>query len=294
MENLEEKIMNRIQTDKIEPTSFWYFLMRDFSLWFLVFLSIVFSTLTVSPMIFILQNMETGFLMHITNNYYLEIIKSLPYMWLFLGLGSAYFAKVAWTKTKNAYKFDGSYVWIVSIILTLIFSILLNIYSGNKFAKFLDDNVYEKSFGYYKSLEARKQENWTQEKNGRFIGIVKKVTSSSFSLYNQKTNTTLEIDFKSDAPGNEFIELENKLRVVGYKSEQDKLEGPNDFTACAIFPDNFEPNKRRGRPERPEIKTETSDENCKQILAKGRASFKPGHKSETKKNPPRMNKGNDN
>ena len=66
--NLEDKVLQKIKEDKITPKPFWYFLVKDFSLWGFVFLSVVLATLSIAPIIFIFQNLDIGNVKHISQN----------------------------------------------------------------------------------------------------------------------------------------------------------------------------------------------------------------------------------
>jgi uncharacterized membrane protein YidH (DUF202 family) len=139
--NLEDKILQKIKTEKITPTPFWYFLVKDFSLWALVFLSVVLATLSIAPIIFILQNLELGYAKHISPNTFTFIIFNLPLFWITLCALTTYLATLSWDKTKNGYKFKGSYVLTISFLVSLILGIFLNLWN---FGRLIDNRMRER------------------------------------------------------------------------------------------------------------------------------------------------------
>lgn len=266
MNNLENKILEKIKAEKLVPTSVWYFLARDYSLWLLVFLSIVLAAISISPIIFILQNLELSFVKHLTSNIYLFFLLILPYPWMILCAVTTYFATLAWEKTKQGYKFNGFYVFISAFLASLILGIILNLWS---FGKMMDHESKFLSRGNYKSFVERRDEFWFNPSEGRTVGIVKNISTSSFRIINENNNLESEINFDEAIPGIEYIYVENKLRIIGYNDENGR------FIACSIFPDNLLPlkmNEKREMKDRVMKVFETYPE-CREIFEQGRAAF---------------------
>lgn len=274
---LEDKILNKIKQENIKPRPFWYFLLKDYSLWSLVLLSIILAALSIAPILFIFSNLEYGFVKHISNNLFVFILTTLPYHWLLLLFVTTFLAKLAWRRTKNGYKFEGKYIIIISTILSLIFGIILNqLHLGKK----LDENIKDPVFNSYKSVEGRYEENWFSPSEGRVLGVIVSLSTTSFEIYNKKNNLRQTVTFSDDVPGVEFINTDNKVRVVGFQ------DSDNNFFACAILSDNFLPPRERSEDEKKDfqIKMKENKERLKQIVAlnpeckdaldKGRANFK--------------------
>jgi hypothetical protein len=274
--NLENRILEKIKHENLKPKSIWYFLIKDYSLWLAVLLSVLLASLSIAPIIFIFSNIELEYIKHVSANFYLFLLLILPYPWIILCAITTYLAQKIWSKTKNGYKFQGKYVVIISTITSLILGIILNIFA---FGKVMDDQGEKAGFGFYKSMDGRKQENWFNPHEGRLIGIVQNISSSTssttFVLFNQKNNFSEEISYDETVPGAEFIIENNKLRIIGFENSD------KDFFACAIFPDNFEPGKMRKPPNINELnerrlkmkeRFETNPE-CKDVFENGRANY---------------------
>jgi hypothetical protein len=265
--NIEDKILQKIKEENLKPKSVWYFLARDYSLWSLVLVSILLAAFCFAPLLFIFQNFEFGFIKHLTGNFYTFILWALPYPWIILCGTTTYFAKKAWENTKNGYKFDGRYIVLYSFFISLALGAGLNQYN---LGRMIDEGVQSGGLPFYKSMEARRQENWFDPDNGRFIGVVKNVSTTSFTLNNEKNSFSETIIFDEDVPGIEFIDSSNTIRVIGYREATD-----TSFFACAIFPDDFLPFKER-KGMRNKIRDNFEDHpECKEMFDKGRAYFSP-------------------
>lgn len=272
--SIEDKILQKIKDEKLRPTSLWYFLLKDYSLWGLVFLSIVLAGMSVAPILFTLSNLELGYLKHISDNIFFFFLTIIPYPWIILCIITTYFADIAWKKTKGGYKFKGSFVFSVSVLLSLLLGIVLNIFH---LGKILDEGVEARGYGYYKGVEARKQENWFNPENGRLIGRVKEIQLNEFVIVNTKNNFEEDVLYDETVPGYENVVMDNSIRVIGYKADD------AGFTACAIFPDNFMPPRVQGtstKEKKGMLEARLSDHpECKEMLSKGRALFKPKPKT---------------
>jgi hypothetical protein len=268
--SIEDKILQKIKEEKLRPTSLWYFLLRDYSLWGLVFLSIILASLSVAPILFTLSNIELGYLKHISDNIFFFILSIIPYPWIILCIFTTYFASLAWKRTKGGYKFKGGFVLSVSVLLSLLLGIVLNIFH---LGKILDEGVEARGYGFYKGVESRKQENWFSPQNGRLIGRVKEIQLKEFVIINKKNNFEGSVSYDETVPGFENVVVDNPIRVIGYKADD------VGFTACAIFPDNFSPTITPGtstKEKKEMLEARVSDHpECKEMLSKGRALFKP-------------------
>ena len=249
---LENKIIDKIKDEKLKPTSFWYFFFRDFSLWGAVILSIIFVSLSLAPIIFILNNLETDYIKHIDQsplNFYFHII---PYPFIIFALLFTFLAMVAWQKTKNGYKFEGRKILVVSGILSLIFGILLNDFT---IGKILDDNFHDPVFNSYKSVQERRMENWNHPEIGRFIGNVSEMGDSSFSLVTDKQNFVINFDEEFDMTAN--LVLGETVRVVGVYDNEGYID------ACIIIP--LDKNK--------EVIIDRTNPDCRTVISIGQVSY---------------------
>ena len=155
--NIEDKILNKIKKENLKPTSVWYFLLRDYSLWNLVLLSILFSALSIAPIIFIIDNLELGYVKHISESAMQFILLMLPYPFIILAILCTYLSLKAWQKTKKGYKVQGKYVLIISLILSLMLGIILNLFT---FGQNIDDTFDKHTGGFYRGLGERREANW--------------------------------------------------------------------------------------------------------------------------------------
>jgi hypothetical protein len=279
--NIEDKILAKIKDEKMKPRSIWFFLARDYSLWSLVLISILLASFSFAPLIFITQNFEPWHIKHLTNNPVSFILYTLPYTWIILCCVTTFLAIKAWENTKHGYKFDGKYVFICSVLASLILGIIFNLLD---YGRTMENEFHILSFGKYKTFEERRDENWFSPEDGRLVGFVSGISTTSFLLSNNKNDFQINIYFDDSVPGSEYVNDQNKIRVIGF------LNDGSQFIACSFFPDNLMPPKthspesnelRQARIEKMKNIFETYPE-CKEMFNNGLANFphpRPGFKS---------------
>lgn len=273
--NIENRILSKIRTENLHPKSFWYFVVKDYSLWGLVFLSIILASISIAPIIFIINNLELGYAKHIDSNIFFFLFHMFPYTWILLCAITTVLATIAWENTKHGYRFDGKKVFVISLLISLGLGIVLHTLS---FGKKIDDEFKNMSLGKYKSFEEQRDINWFNPTQGRLIGIVETISTSSFILSNKNNNFSESIFVDISVPGSEFVGVENKVRVIGFFNNSQK------FIACGILPDNLRIQQKLIDKEIRDKIRDTRDNKikqifetypeCKDIFDQGRAKFR--------------------
>lgn len=273
--NIENRILNKIRTENLHPKSFWYFAIKDYSLWVLVLLSIILASISIAPIIFIVQNLELGYAKHIDTNIFFFLLHMFPYTWITLCAVTTILATIAWENTKHGYRFDGKKVFVVALLVSLVLGFVLHAFS---FGKQIDDEFRFVSLGKYKSFEEQREINWFNPAQGRLVGIVETISTSSFILSNKTNSYSENIFVDISVPGSEFVGVENKVRVIGF------FNNNQEFIACGILPDNLRIQQKKldmGTKEKVRDARENKIEQifatypeCKEIFDQGRAKFR--------------------
>jgi hypothetical protein len=261
--NLEEKILKRIEQGNIKPKNIWYFIARDWFLWFLVGTSVLFSALTLAPIIFILVNIETEFAYILAPNFIIFILSFFPWFWFLLSFLSILLSRLAWKNTKHGYKFSGLNIFSFSLFLALTIALLLNMF-GN-LPKRLDDSVGRYGIGFTESFENRRRDRWNQKEAGRVFGKVVSTSSENFSLERRAGNKFEVINFMilPETIGTELIDNDNFVRVL-YATDSIAVD---KLYPCIVLEDKFTPPKVKGT-KRTDLLTNIFPENspCKKTF----------------------------
>ena len=121
-DKIKDKILNKIENDKISPTPRWCFVCKNYASWFVVILSGLIISLSLSLMIFLfishdwdVYQLESGYLAR-------HILVYTPFIWILIFLLFILLASFWFNKTKEGYKFVSFKTLIVSVLLVIILS----------------------------------------------------------------------------------------------------------------------------------------------------------------------------
>ncbi len=119
--NIAEETLKKIKEDNIRPYPKWCFACKNYSFWILFFISAFLSALSTSVLVHVVFEDE---LYAEADDIFQGTSPYFPYFWLASVVLFILFLYVAFTKTKNSYKFETWFVATALILLILILAAL--------------------------------------------------------------------------------------------------------------------------------------------------------------------------
>ncbi|MHA1697075.1 MAG: hypothetical protein ACTSUG_17620 [Candidatus Helarchaeota archaeon] len=242
--SLGKDILKKIKINKIEPKSKWIFIIKNIIIWIVGILSLIISSLSVSVIIYIIENNDYLFFKLAHPSPFKLIMASLPYFWI---LGMVIFViifRYTLKQVKGAYKIETYKIIIISILL----SIILGIFFHNQGIGFSIDNSFSKKSPIYKKMMFARKKMWTQEKQGILSGrIISVIDQNNFDLedFNKKIWRVIKVEdkiieqkFKKMSIPKIDIEPGLKIKVLGEKIDE------NNFKAFIIKSFSAYPRKK--------------------------------------------------
>lgn len=223
----EKEILEKIEEKKIKPKPKWEFFLKNYLLWIFGVLSLVIGSLAVSIIIYMLLHNDWQVYKSIHDNLLGFILVTLPYFWIVILTLFIIAADYNLKHTKKGYKYNLSWVIIISLGVNIIFGALLyNIGVGEA----LDDIMGEKA-PFYEKVINRKVHMWDCPEKGRLVGEIIMVDSQEIFRLHDKENNIWTI-FHKDAEIFPILKLETgeKIKIMG-----ENLENFN-FQAYMIIP----------------------------------------------------------
>ncbi len=166
MTDLSDKILNKIEEERIEPAPKWNFLLKDYVLWSLFVFCAVLGSFAFAVMLYAFSQSDFAILKKI--NAFNVWISALPYFWiafLLLFLGAAYYN---FQHTKRGYKYSPVMIVLGSIIVSLALGALMhNAGAGEKV-----DKLFEANIPNYPTCEMRRRQIWMHPQDGLLGGEI--------------------------------------------------------------------------------------------------------------------------
>lgn len=240
MSNITDRIINTIKEQHLAPKPRWQFILRRILIWVFAISSAIIGSLSFSVMIFVLVNNDWEVLEYIDRTPLQHAIETLPYIWillliLFVAL-SYYNAK----HTKGAYKHEGYWFIIGSIMLSLVV--------GTVFYTFgLAPRIHKlvQNLPLFPGLMHDRDDIWMEAENGLLAGEIV-ANLSDYELFelidlNDQNWIVVRGDDYIAPPPNFTLKPGMVVRMVG------EIEDDNIFGANMIMPYHIGPGMFKGK-----------------------------------------------
>lgn len=214
--NISNKIIELITKNKIRPRSRWQFILKDILLWTSSIFALLLSAVSVSVMIFIINNINTGFRPDSQENSLRILLVSLPYFWIIFLSAFIYIVYRQVRHTKKGYLYPLGKI----IVISVIFSIMTGfIFTQLGWAESLDEEL-----SYRAPLYSQMNPQiyfWSQPEEGRLAGLVIKSDGDTWSLIDKEGDiweiTFLHNSLVQQVPSN------MPIRLIGEKIDNNKF-----------------------------------------------------------------------
>lgn len=270
--NFLENIKSRVEAGEVKQVSRRQVLAHHYLLWGYVVLAIIFSSMALGRIFFLIDTSDLPLWQHIFPSFSAFIIATFPYLWTILGLVFIALAADRVRKTEFGYRYTWGYVLSVAVSLSILGGFLLYAIGIGKLMEHID---FE-----------RKSFDWQSPQEGRLSGMVSDVSSTTVVLKDGSGNAW-QVTYDNPTVGKRLLVASSTVRAIGFVREG--ATGSSEFVACVFVP-------AEGRTISREVIDRFNDkiqdeslatssifsddrkefiEKCNEVLKKGRASVPP-------------------
>jgi len=168
MSEISDKIIAKIENEKITPVPKWRFLLRDYVIWAIGAFSVLLGSLAVAIIIFLLTDQDWGVYRMTERHLWLSALGIIPYFWIVVLL---IFCSVAYyhvRHTERGYRYHSYVVVLASVCLSFLFGIIIY---GAGIGEKADDMLYTR-VGTYRRMIVHRDDLWQQPEQGRLAGKI--------------------------------------------------------------------------------------------------------------------------
>ena len=229
--NLIEKINTEIKEKNLQPTSRWFFRVKNLSLWIPGVLSIIIGALAVSSLIFGIDHGGLRYASFVDAPFIVIALKSLPYAWIVLAGVFGFIAVRTLRMTRGGYRYKAATLVLASLVLS-IFLGGVGYVAG--IGQYIDTKLA--AVAPHVSAVGQQQIIWNNPDTGRLAGTVRKVHDEFFTVKSITGDTWLvtidDVFEKQTVIFNALVSRGKEIRILGFKNS----EIENTFHACFITP----------------------------------------------------------
>lgn len=226
----KDRVMSRIECEKICPRSRLFFKTRECAVWSLWVLSVIVGALAVAVTLFVIGHRQYALFEATHDSFFTFIMEVLPYLWIAVFALMVAVAVYNLRHTKGGYRYPLWQIFGSSMVLSLAGGSALHVFG---FGYFIDHHLGEQ-MRMYNSQEKMEMRMWQSPEDGRLIGRLLEAPRAPVAIgtFADVSGVEWQIDMTELAPHEQELLLrEDTVRLMGVFDENTKL-----FHSCGAFP----------------------------------------------------------
>lgn len=228
---LIEKINTEIKEKNLQPTSRWFFRIKNLSLWVPGVLSIIVGALAVSSILFGVTHTGWQYAPYLKKDALALIVRSLPYIWIILAVVFSWITVTSLRFTKHGYRYKAATLILGSLVVSIA---LGGIAYAAGVGKYLDTEL-GRTVPQFESVIDRQQTLWHDPSSGRLGGMVQSISDNEIMLQDRTgllwTVVLDEVVDKDRVLLDTLLDRQRQVRVLGYAGDE-----PEVFYGCFVVP----------------------------------------------------------
>lgn len=216
LNNLEEKILEKIHQQKIRPLKKGVILLRQGLIWFFVALFLALSGLAFSVASVILYYGDWDIYNYLTSSLTVFVILTFPYIWFILLLVFLILAVRRLRKVKHAYRYQPSFLVLSALLFTLLSGMLFFHFGlGQKVENYLANHYLS-----YRKLNYMRGA-WDNSQKGLLSGTIISLSSNPSSIELKDFSENIwQVNYSEKTLLNTNLVIGSKIKIIGNKAGQ--------------------------------------------------------------------------
>lgn len=228
--DLSESILSKIKEEKIKPKSRWQFVLRDYVVWFVFFVSLFLGSISIATTIYLLQINDWGAYAVVTPNFLNFVLLTLPYFWLivfpiFIWISYHYFQN-----TKTGYRFGFVKIVVFNLGASCVLGVVFYAVGIGSFT----DDVFVKKAPFYGHMMLEREKIWHSPEKGTVAGKIGDIEDGEYFILLGMRGEELPVLYSNaKVSRGVIIEEGEMIKVFGeeeegyfYAKEIRQLSGP--------------------------------------------------------------------
>ena len=181
-QGLSRIILDKIKTKQITPKPRWTFLLKNYLVWFLAFLSLFVGSMSAAVIIMLLRHSDWEIIGQTSGGLPNFILSTLPFFWIILLFLLIIVGLYNFRHTKKGYRYRVSLILAATIILSVVFGEVL--YRVG-ISQAIDDTLGA-NIPMYRRVMNPRINFWSETRQGRLAGVIISMSEDSeFTLLDQ-------------------------------------------------------------------------------------------------------------
>lgn len=222
----DTKILDRIHTERLEPRSRWYFISEQWFFVAIIAITTFIGSIAITTSLFVLTDHDWFAVQYLDEGLFVHIIKTIPYVWFAIILGSVFLIEYNIKKVGHGYRYASWKVIALSLIASISIGTALFFAGAGTYL----DTYFDRAIPVYRTLVPNNTAVWVYPEQGLLSGKVQTVTDTTIELIDGDDQSwTVLITPHTDFQPSEILPGK-RIKLTGTMTDG------NHFTATEIFP----------------------------------------------------------
>ncbi|MDP3971123.1 MAG: hypothetical protein Q8P90_05560 [bacterium] len=168
IDDIQKKILDKIQEENITPKPRWNFLLKEYVLWSTAGVSVIVGGLAVSVIIHRFATSDLDFIREAEFGTFRYVMSMMPYFWVVLLAILAGIIYYNIVHTEKGYHYRFSVFFMVLLSLTLMLGVILHLAGVAR----MSERLLLQSDSSLLRLAAPKPELWMNPDDGMLVGMI--------------------------------------------------------------------------------------------------------------------------
>ena len=163
-----QKLINKIVSEKIKPSPRWHFILKNYSLWIVFILSMVFGGIAFSIILYWAVETDHSLFLSLSYSKIQFLIASLPFLWIISLLVFLAVSFIGIRHTRTGYRYPLLKILSINIAISILLGAIF-FFSGGAGTI---DRIFTEKIPAYRGIEENKISRWTDPENGFLSGVI--------------------------------------------------------------------------------------------------------------------------
>lgn len=236
--SLSSAVLERIEKERVTPSSKWKFTCIHSGVWLGWGLSVLFGAMSVAVLIYVGGYARFALYEATHETPVSFLFEILPYMWIVTFLAMAAFGYFNMRHTKSGYRYPMWHLLVSSVVLSIVGGFVMHVFGAGYI---IDTQIGKRMPTAYTSLERSERLMWQVPSEGRLLGVFNEMDEDESELYvfTDEEGAQWKVEaMELRAPDRELLTSGDTVRVLGTTTDAQKRL----FHACGVFPWMFKKN----------------------------------------------------
>jgi hypothetical protein len=212
-----QKLINKIVSEDIKPSPRWHFVFKNYILWIVFFMFIIFGSIAFSIILYAVAESDYSLFLSLSQSKIQFLIASLPFLWILFLIIFLIVSIFGIRHTRTGYRYPLFKILSINIVISILLGVTF-FYTGG--AEKIEQ-IFAENIPAYRGIEENKILRWSDPENGFLAGVIIEDNEDTI-LIEDLNGKKWEISIQEIIISQKVsLEIGEKIKIIGEILEDD-------------------------------------------------------------------------